>query len=114
VEWGLGAGWVFTHYQVGAHETDAAGLLLARFGYGLLFGQPGGRHGEMLLFYDHRHDDYAGGLKVTGLGSGAAGHFGLEGAFFFLPRWGVHAEVQAGSAYLAGLSIIHRAPAGEP
>jgi hypothetical protein len=107
-EWGLGVGWVFTHYQVGAHETDAAGLLLARFGYGLYFGHAPGRTGEVVAFYDHRHDDYAGGLKVTGLSSGAAGHVGLEGSFFFLPGWGLRAEVQAGSAYLAGLSVVHR------
>jgi hypothetical protein len=114
-EWGLGLGWALTHYQVGAHETDAQGLLLARFGWGLYFGHAPGRTGEVMAYYDHRHDDYAGGAKVTGLGSGAAGHVGLEGTWYFLARWGVRAELQAGSVYLAGLSVIHRsALAGTP
>jgi hypothetical protein len=103
-EWGLGVGVVLTHYRVGARETDADGLLLARFGYGIYLG----RAGELLAYYDHRHDGYAGGLKLTGLGSGAAGHLGLDGSWYFLPRWGVRAEFQAGSAYVAGLSLVHR------
>jgi hypothetical protein len=103
-EWGLGLGWALTHYHVGARETDADGLLLARFGWGLQLGQAA----EALLFYDHRHDDYAGGLKLTGLGSGVAGHLGLEASWFFLPTWGVRAEAQVGSAYLVGLSLACR------
>jgi hypothetical protein len=107
-EWGLGLGWALTHYRVGAHETDADGLLLARFGYGLYLGHAA----EVLLYYDHRHDDYAGGAKLTGLGSGAAGHAGLAAAWFFLPRWGVRLEAQAGAAYLGGLSLVHRSSPG--
>jgi hypothetical protein len=103
-EWGFGVGTVFTHYRTGAHETDGSGLLLARFGYGVYLG----RVGEIQAYYDHRHDGYAGGLKLSGLGSGAAGHLGVDGDWYFLPRWGVRAELQAGSAYLAGLSIVHR------
>jgi hypothetical protein len=103
-EWGLGLGWALTHYRVGAHETDADGLLLGRFGYGVYLGT----RGEVKVFYDHRHDDYAGGLKLPGRGSGVAGHLGLEGEWFFLGRWGARLEGQVGSAYLAGLSVIYR------
>jgi hypothetical protein len=103
-DWGLGLGWALTHYRVGAHETDADGLLLARFGYGVYLGS----RGELSVFYDHRHDDYAGGLKLSGRGSGVAGHLGLEGSWFFLDRWGVRVEGQVGSAYLAGLSMVYR------
>jgi len=113
-EWGLGLGWALTHFHVGARETDADGLLLARFGYGLYFGQAPGRTGEVMAYYDHRHDDYAGGLKLTGLGSGAAGHVGLEGTFYVFARWGLRIEAQAGSAYLAGLALVHRSPPGAP
>jgi hypothetical protein len=112
-DWGLGLGWSLTHFHVGARETDGDGLLLARFGYGLYFGHAPGRMGEVMAYYDHRHDDYAGGAKLTGLGSGAAGHGGLEGTWYFHPRWGVRAEAQAGSAYLAGLAVIHRSPLAE-
>jgi hypothetical protein len=113
-EWGLGLGWALTHFHTGARETDADGLLLARFGYGLYFGRAPGRTGEVLAYYDHRHDDYAGGLKLTGLGSGVAGHLGLEGTWYFQARWGVRVEGQVGSAYLAGLSLIHRSLVGAP
>jgi hypothetical protein len=111
-EWGFGLGWALTHYHVGARETDADGLLLARFGYGVYLGQAPGRTGEIMAYYDHRHDDYAGGMKLTGLGSGVAGHLGLEGSWFFHARWGVQLEGQVGSAFLAGLSLIHRSPVG--
>jgi hypothetical protein len=107
-EWGLGLGWGLTHYAVGARETDADGLLLARFGYGLYFGEAPGRTGELVLYYDHRHDDYAGGAKLEGLGSGAAGHGGVELTWWVAGRWGVRLEGQAGAAYLAGLSLLHR------
>lgn len=113
-EWGLGLGWALTHFQVGAREIDGQGLLLARFGWGLYFGHAPGRTGEVMAYYDHRHDDYAGGAKLIGLGSGAAGHAGLEGTWYFLARWGVRMEAQAGSAYLAGLSVIHRSSLGVP
>jgi hypothetical protein len=112
-EWGLGLGWALTHYHVGARETDADGLLLARFGYGLYFGHAPGRTGEVMAYYDHRHDDYAGGLKLTGLGSGVAGHVGLDGTWYFHGRWGALIEGQVGSASLVGLSLIHRSPLAE-
>lgn len=113
-EWGLGLGWALTHFHTGARETDGDGLLLAQFGYGLYFGHAPGRTGEVTAYYDHRHDDYAGGLKLTGLGSGVAGHVGLEGTWYFHRRWGVRLEGQVGSAYLAGLSLLHRSPLAEP
>jgi hypothetical protein len=103
-EAGMGLGVDYFHYRVGARETEADDLLLFRFAYGLYLG----RSGEAALFYDHRHDDYAGGLKVTGLLSGVAGHLGLGGSWFFTPRWGISLEAQVGSAYLAGLSLAYR------
>ena len=30
---------------------------------------------EVELYYDHRHDDYVAGLKLTGIGSGQTGEF---------------------------------------
>jgi hypothetical protein len=107
-EGGLGLGLDYTHYRVGAHETEADGLLLLRFAWGLYLGHSG----EAALFYDHRHDDYAGGLKLTGLLSGVPGHLGAAGTWFFGPHWGLSAEAQVGSAYLAGLSLVYRV--GQP
>jgi hypothetical protein len=103
-EAGLGLGVDYFHYRAGARETEADDLLLFRFAWGVYLG----RSGEAALFYDHRHDDYAGGLKLTGLLSGVAGHVGVGASWFFTPRWGVSAEAQVGSAYLAGFSVVYR------
>jgi hypothetical protein len=100
----FGLGVNFTHFRTGARATDGDDVLLFRFAYGLYLG----RAGEVSLFYDHRHDDYAGGLKLTGLVSGVAGHVGAQGRWFFGDHWGLAAEAQVGSAYLAGLSVTYR------
>jgi hypothetical protein len=82
--------------------------LLARFGYGIYLGWPGSARGEIALYYDHRHDDFAAGFKMPGLGSGVIGHFGVEGRLFVTRQWGVAAEAAVGSAYITGLSILFR------
>jgi hypothetical protein len=78
--------------------------LLFTFGYGVYLGRAGPLRGEALLYYDHRKDDYAGGLKA---GAGVPGHFGLRGRVLLSERWGVSADVQAGSAYVARLSAVY-------
>jgi hypothetical protein len=89
-------------------EFDASELLLGRFGFGIYLGREGYPRGEATVYYDHRHDDYAGGLKMQGLGSGAAGHFGTQGKLYFSPRWGLAADAQVGSALLAGVSLLFK------
>lgn len=84
--------------------------LLFTFGYGVYLGRGGPLRGEALLYYDHRKDDYAGGLKV---GAGVPGHFGLRGRVLLSEHWGVSADVQAGSAYVARLSAVYSL-GGEP
>jgi hypothetical protein len=84
--------------------------LLFTFGYGVYLGRSGPLRGEVLLYYDHRKDDYAGGLKA---GAGVPGHFGLRGRVLLSERWGVSADVQAGSAYVARLSAVYTL-GGEP
>jgi hypothetical protein len=74
----------------------------------MYIGWPGSPRGEITLYYDHRHDDFAAGLKTPGLGSGVAGHFGAEAHLFVSNHWGVAAEAAVGSAYLTGLSILFR------
>jgi hypothetical protein len=81
-----------------------------RAAFGLYLGDPARPHGEIELYYDHRHDDYAGGLLMPGLVSGVFGHVGLEGVFRVTDRWGVAAEAQAGSAVLGSLSLVYRVP----
>jgi hypothetical protein len=113
----LAAGWaeqwiVFDLPGVDARDTSS--LLLAHAGFGTYLGSASTpASGELELYYDHRHDGFAGGLKVRGLGSGAAGHFGLRGQAAFGPSWGLRAEAQVGSAWVLGLSAVLRT-GGEP
>lgn len=87
---------------------DLEHLLLARVGFGITLRGQSAPGSELLVYYDHRHDDYAAGLKLTGIGSGAAGHFGAGLRWFFGANWGMSLEAQAGSAYIGGASLIVR------
>lgn len=87
---------------------DLEHVLLGRIGFGITLrglSQPGS---EFLAYYDHRHDDYAAGLKLPGRGSGIAGHFGLATRWFFTDHTGVLLDAQVGSAYIAGASLLFR------
>lgn len=88
--------------------TDVEQLLLARFAFGAYLGNQDERGGEASVYYDHRHDGYTAGLRLTGLGSGVAGHFGLSANWYFDESWGVAARAEVGSAYLTGLSLVFR------
>jgi hypothetical protein len=88
--------------------TERDEMLLGRFGTGMYFGHDPWGGGEARLYYDHRHDGFAGGMKMPGLGSGTMGHVGLGVRRFFGPRWGASLDMQAGSAYLATLAVVLR------
>jgi hypothetical protein len=105
VEWGAGAALGAYHYGGPVDATEAMDALLMRFGFGCHFGQHAARSGELLLAYDHRHDGFAGGMKVGGLGSGAGGHMEITARTWLGPRWGLAAELQLGSAHVYGLSL---------
>lgn len=101
---GFGEQW-FVFDLPGVSATDTSSLLLAHAGFGMYLRQPSqGAGGELELYYDHRHDGFAGGLRSRGLGSGVAGHFGLRSQYAFSPSWGLRAELQAGSAWVVNLS----------
>jgi len=97
-------------YRVTGVPSDTSEMLLATFGFGIYLGGRGrrGPDGELMAYYDHRHDGFVAGLKMTGLGSGVAGHFGLQGRCFFDEHWGVSGEVMAGSALVGGISVLFR------
>ncbi len=95
-------------YRLDNTTADLSDLLLARFAFGMYLGWPGRPRGEALVYYDHRHDGYAAGLKMSGLGSGVAGHFGAAARFYFTDHWGVAADAAVGSAYVTGMSILFR------
>jgi hypothetical protein len=87
---------------------DLEHLLLGRIAFGVTLRGLSAPGSEALLYYDHRHDDYAAGLKIRGLGSGVAGHFGLSTRWFFTESIGIAGDVQAGSAYIGGASLLLR------
>lgn len=87
---------------------NAFGLLLARFGFGVYFGDGAARSGEALLYYDHRHDDFAAGLGGQGIGSGVLGHIGLRGHYYVTRSWGLSGLAEMGAAFVAGLSLRYR------
>ncbi|MFW5967084.1 MAG: hypothetical protein ACOCV2_06175 [Persicimonas sp.] len=89
----------------GGEETqlgeDFSSLLLMRTAFGLYFDPPGTPYGELELYYDHRHDDFAAGSSFNTTLDGVMGHGGLEGFYYPGRHWGLFADLQAGSAYLA-------------
>ena len=95
-------------YDTNARKADVGELLLARFGYGMYIGRPGRTRGEVTLYYNHRHDDFAAGLKSAGLASGVPGHFGVAAHLYVSDHWGLAAEGAVGSAYVTGLSVLFR------
>jgi hypothetical protein len=106
-EFGVGGALAANRYD--RHSDEADGLLLGGFAFGVYLGRgsaAGG--GEAKLYYDHRHDGYAAGLKMRGLGSGVPGHLGARAVYFFAPAWGAAVEAEAGSAYVTGLSVLYR------
>lgn len=98
----------FAYDLPGVDTTNATSLLLAHMGFGIYFGgrqgaaSPGG---EVEIYYDHRHDGFAGGLKVNGLGSGVAGHFGSRLAYRITDHLGMYAQTEIGSAWSLGLGL---------
>jgi hypothetical protein len=93
---------------------DIEHLLLGRIGFGVTLRGQSAPGSDVLLYYDHRHDDYVAGLKLSGIPSGIAGHFGLLMHWFLTESVGVALDAQAGSAYLAGASLLFRAPTLAP
>lgn len=88
--------------------ADDESVLLGRLGFGMYLGRGTHRGSEVILYYDHRHDDYAAGLKIPGLGSGNLGHFGIAGQYYWSRHWGLGAVAEVGSAYVTGLRVLFR------
>ena len=105
-EFGVGGALASNRYD--GHPDQADSLLLGGFAFGAYLGRRADRWGEAKIYYDHRHDGFAAGLKMRGLGSGVPGHFGARALFFFAPSWGAQIEAEAGSAYVTGLSLLYR------
>ncbi len=107
-EWQVGVGALRYDYDLPGLRlpSDIETFLLARFGMGVALRGPSAPGSEVVAYYDHRHDDFAAGLKMTGLGSGAGGHFGLGARWFFDSRFGAGLDAQVGSARILGASLL--------
>jgi hypothetical protein len=94
--------------------TDGNDQLLARFGFGFYLGRPGGLHGESSFVYDHRRDNFAGGLKLPGIGAGYAGHVEHRTELYLAEGIGAAAELTYGSAFIASAYLLMRWGTGMP
>lgn len=91
------------HRYFGLH-TESDNMLLIRIGFGFFIGDGG----SWQLYYDHRHDGYAAGLKVSGLGSGVLGHVGTALQVYVSENWGFALRAESGSAHVLGASLLYR------
>jgi hypothetical protein len=109
---GLAQQWLA--YDVpGAQALDASGMLVFRMGFGMYVGARGSAlaaapGGEAEIYYDHRRDGFAGGLKLPGPISGFAGHVGLRSDYYFSEAWGLRALAELGSHWVLGVSALLR------
>lgn len=106
VEGALGLG--LSQYRRDTHPDDLTSLLLFDSRFGIYLGDSANGFGELAVFYDHRHDGFAGGSKLSGVGSGAAGSIGVELVKSIAAPWGVQASFEAGSAYVGRLDLVYR------
>jgi hypothetical protein len=110
VEGSLGYAFNVISYDLPGPDVadDADDLLLATMVFGITLRGPAAAGSEVAVFYDHRHDDFAAGTLMPGLGSGVIGHLGLRGRWFFDERYGFAAEAMYGSAAVVGGSLLIR------
>ncbi|HEX8823136.1 MAG TPA: hypothetical protein VF794_24620 [Archangium sp.] len=101
----MGVGLALQRYGYeGTTDDSLFEQLLYTFGYGVYLGRGGPFRGEALLYYDHRKDDFPGGLRA---GGGVPGYIGLRGRVLLTERWGVSADMQVGSAWVGRLSLVY-------
>ena len=108
VELSGGAALRSIHFDHGSALSPDVALLI-RTAFGVALGREGhALRSEFKLYYDHRHDDDAGGLLMRGIVSGVFGHFGIEGSIFTKSGWGARAFGEYGSAGVIGVSLLYR------
>jgi hypothetical protein len=104
----LAFGFAYAAHRYAGIGTAVNDLLTPRFAFGMYLGHTGYPRGEVAAYYDHRHDGFAGGMKMRGLGSGIAGNFGFSGRIYPSRVWGFAFDAGAGSAYVGQASLLFR------
>ncbi len=103
-ELGMGVSMQGYGYDGPVRDDSLHEQLLFNVGYGVYLGRGGPFRGEALLYYDHRKDDFAGGLRD---GTGVTGFLGLRGRVLLDEHWGVSADVQRGSAWVGRVALVY-------
>ena len=80
--------------------SESNDIYILRTAFGFRFGPHGG---EALVFYNHRRDQYAGGMS-----GGFMGAFGARIEFFPIEHLGCYAEFIAGSSYESSFGMTLR------
>jgi len=105
--WGLGL--TAFDYRGSTIPTTTSEVLLGRYAWGFWLGDYiQAPWAEVLLFYNHRRDGLAGGMKLPSVAAGNAGSLGLEVESWLGRRWGGRVRLEYGSALLAGVELSHR------
>lgn len=92
----------------GIDAIDRESLLLVRSGFGAYLGAPGRPNGEVAIYYDQRHDDFAGGLNDRAVG--IPGHVGVSAHGYLAPWLGLRGIVEVGANVVGGVSWLVREP----
>lgn len=106
-EVGLGYGREYYEYDIPGTEfgEDQSDMLLMRIGFGVFLGKG---DGEIQVYYNHRRDDFVGGISVNGKGAGNMGFVGIAGRYYGTKNFGIYIEGQLGLAYLLGIGVMAR------
>ncbi|MEM9068166.1 MAG: hypothetical protein AAGE52_06650 [Myxococcota bacterium] len=102
---------LFDYDAVDSGFGDGNGMLLGRAAFGMYLGRAP-RSGELRFYYDHRKDGYVAGIGLGGAGAGVAGFVGADLTQWITERWGVHADLQLGSAHMITVGLRYRPNSG--
>nr|MDA3863835.1 hypothetical protein [Deltaproteobacteria bacterium] len=83
-------------------------FLIFSYGFGWYLGDARNNHAEMVFYYNHRQDNYAGGMELKISGYGVAGYAGLKTRYFFSQNWGVYSDFHYGGGLGINLGLIYR------
>ncbi|MGM0598138.1 MAG: hypothetical protein ACQES9_13985 [Myxococcota bacterium] len=89
-------------------QGNTKDFLIFSYGFGWYLGDSRNNHAEMIIYYNHRQDNYAGGMELKVSGDGVAGYAGLKTRYFFSRDWGVYSDLHYGGGLGIGFGVIYR------
>lgn len=92
--------------DAGLEADREAGLMLVHLGFGFYLGGPSAPRAEVLSYYEHRHDDFAGGLVENAIG--VPGHMGVSSRIHLSEQLGLAAMFEIGADLVTGISLLIR------